>query len=181
VVKIHGTILKSLIKKDYNKLLEYTRYQLAELTHIDAEDVLHEVAFNVYKKIDFETAIQNVAAYVYRSIKNKVTDIIRKPRNTVSLDSLDEKGYSNSHPDSLISKDESVDKRLEREEMYDYLHRALNSLPSDYQNIIVATEFEEKTLQELSLEWNIPLGTLLSRRHRALAKLYKILEKHIIQ
>jgi len=39
----------------------------------------------------------------------------------------------------------------------------------------MATEFENRTYEELSEEWDVPLGTLLSRRHRALSKLNKII------
>ena len=67
---------------------------------------------------------------------------------------------------------------MEREELYDKLHEAIDSLSFDDQKIIIATEFEGKTMKELSQEWGIPQGTLLSRRHRALAKLYKILEQY---
>jgi RNA polymerase sigma factor (sigma-70 family) len=171
--------LKSPFIKEYKKLLEYTRYQLAEFTNIDAEDILHEVAFNIFNKIDFEIAIENAAAYIYRSIKNKVTDFIRKPKKTISLNSLEEKGNTKYKRTSFVSTDESVDQILEREELYEYLHNALKALPPDYQDIIIATAFEEKTLKELALEWEIPIGTLMSRRHRALAKLHKKLEKYI--
>jgi DNA-directed RNA polymerase specialized sigma24 family protein len=41
--------------------------------------------------------------------------------------------------------------------------------------------FEGKTIKELSHEWNIPVGTLLSRKHRALAKLRNILENSFIE
>ncbi len=60
--------MDSILKKEYNKLLSYTRYRLGEITDIDAEDVLHEVAFNVFSKIDFESTVENVAAYLYQSI-----------------------------------------------------------------------------------------------------------------
>jgi RNA polymerase sigma-70 factor (ECF subfamily) len=169
-----------LFKTEYERLLAYTRYQLADLKHIEAEDVLHEVAFRVFSKIDFDTVVENVSAYIYRSIKHRIIDIIRKPKRTVSLQSLKEKKGAHVETEKLISGNESVEKIMEREELYDKLHEAIDSLSFDDQKIIIATEFEGKTMKELSQKWGIPQGTLLSRRHRALAKLYKILEQYRI-
>jgi hypothetical protein len=68
--------LDSILKKD-SKLLSYTRYHLGEITDIDAEDVLHEVAFNVFSKIDFESTVENVEVFpsgtITRNLKNLIT------------------------------------------------------------------------------------------------------------
>jgi len=53
------------------------------------------------------------------------------------------------------------------------LFHALKQLRPDEQAVIIATEFEGQTYEELSDEWDVPLGTLLSRKHRALSKLHK--------
>ena len=55
------------------------------------------------------------------------------------------------------------------------LREAIAQLRPDEQAVIIATEFEERSYEELSDEWEIPIGTLLSRKHRALSKLHKIL------
>ncbi len=65
------------------------------MTNVDPEDVFHEVAFNVFSKIDFESTIENLAAYLYRSIKNKITDIMRIPKRTVALSSFEDDAGSN--------------------------------------------------------------------------------------
>ena len=44
--------------------------------------------------------------------------------------------------------------------------------------LILATSFENRTYEELSRQWNVPLGTLLSRKHRALSKMNKILSNN---
>jgi RNA polymerase sigma-70 factor (ECF subfamily) len=150
------------------------------MRHIDAEDVLHEVAFNVFSKIDFETTIENIAAYFYRSVRNKISDIMRKPKKTFSLSSF-EKGGINTLLETTQNCDESVEDKLEKTELKEEIHRALQHLSPDYRNILIATEFDMKTLKELSDEWQVPLGTLLSRRHRALAKLQKILENYYVK
>jgi len=172
--------LDSILKKEYRKLLRYTRRQLGEIKSIDAEDILHEVAFNVYSKIDIDSVVENVAAYLFRSIKNKVTDIFRKPTKMVSLQSFEGVDGSKMFLESIKNDDQLIDEIIEKEELINQLHQALQTLPPEYREILVATDFEGKTIKELSEEWDIPLGTLLSRRHRALSRLQKIMENYDI-
>jgi RNA polymerase sigma-70 factor (ECF subfamily) len=133
----------------------------------------------VFKKIDFETTVANIGAYLYRSIKNKISDIIRKPKYTVSLTSFEDVSGSNILLETTGNEVESVDLAIERKEMYQQINQALQLLPEKYRQILVATEYDGKTIRELADEWDIPLGTLLSRRHRALSKLQKSLKNSI--
>ena len=55
------------------------------------------------------------------------------------------------------------------------LRQAISELRPDEQALIMATEFDHQTYEELSEEWDVPMGTLLSRKHRTLSKLHKIL------
>ena len=55
------------------------------------------------------------------------------------------------------------------------LRQAISELRPDEQAVIIATEFEDRTYEELSEEWDVPMGTLMSRKHRSLSKLHRIL------
>lgn len=168
--------MKGLSEEEYDKLLRYTRYHLRQIKDIDAEDVLHEVAFKVFSRVDFEGVIENVVGYFYRSVKNKITELTRKPKKLMPVDlQTDEHFYNNA----LRSGNEYEDQtHLKSEEaFYQLLHRAIRELPEMYRLVIVGTTFEGKTIRELSEEMKVPMGTLLSRRHRALSKLHEMLEK----
>jgi RNA polymerase sigma-70 factor (ECF subfamily) len=59
--------------------------------------------------------------------------------------------------------------------------QAIEKLKPEQQEVIIATEFEGYTFEELSEKTGVPIGTLLSRKHRAMAKLYNMLtDKTII-
>jgi RNA polymerase sigma-70 factor (ECF subfamily) len=58
------------------------------------------------------------------------------------------------------------------------LKETISQLRPDEQAVIIATEFENQTYEDLSEDWDIPIGTLMSRKHRALSKLQKILENN---
>ena len=61
--------------------------------------------------------------------------------------------------------------------MKNELINAITNLKPDYQDIIIAIDFEDYTYKEFSEETGIPEGTLMSRRHRALSLLFKQLEQ----
>ena len=63
------------------------------------------------------------------------------------------------------------------EKMKKELMKAISDLKPDYREIIIAVDFEAYTYQELSDETNVPVGTLLSRHHRALSLLIKKFKK----
>ena len=62
--------------------------------------------------------------------------------------------------------------------MKNELHKAFSSLKKEYKEIIYAIDIEGLTYKEVSLKTKIPIGTLLSQRHRALGILSKHLEKY---
>ena len=64
-----------------------------------------------------------------------------------------------------------------REIMLEKVFEAMEKLKPEFQGIIWATEFENRTFHELSEELEIPVGTLLSRKHRAIAALQKVFQK----
>lgn len=173
-----GKTLKVLSKKEYEKLLRYTKYHVSKITDIEAEDILHEVAFKVFNKVDFESPVENVVAYLYRSVKNKIAEVLRKPKRVISFDSFSDVNMYSEVLENTKNEHENLDNELGSNNLYDKLHQAVQQLPFIYRSIIIATEFEGKTIKELSKEWGIPMGTLLSRRHRALAKLHDMLENN---
>jgi RNA polymerase sigma factor (sigma-70 family) len=67
---------------------------------------------------------------------------------------------------------------VEKNEIREKLFKAIDSLKNEEKALIIATEFEGESFKELSEKWDEPLGTLLSRKSRALNKLKKILNQY---
>ena len=59
-------------------------------------------------------------------------------------------------------------------EIRENLFEVLSMLNDEQREVLIATELEGKTFQELSKEWGIPLGTLLARKSRAIQKVREI-------
>lgn len=165
----------SFFRKEYKKLVNYVRMNLDD-RYYDAypEDIVQDVVLSLVSKLNPETQISNMTGYIYRSLKNRIIDFRKKKQRTVSLESFNDRKSSNYLSNTIADETypEDLDYATLEPEM---LHQAIARLRPDEQAVIISTEFEKRTYEELSEEWGVPVGTLLSRKHRALSKLYKML------
>jgi RNA polymerase sigma factor (sigma-70 family) len=173
--------IDAFFRAEYNKLINYVRRNMDERFYeASPEDIIQDVALSLLAKLDVNAQIENLAAYIYRSLKNRIIDTKRKTRNNVQIESLANKQHEYPILHDLTEEIESAESNTINFTPAQ-LHDAIDQLKPDEQAIIISTEFEEMTFDELSRKWNIPIGTLLSRKHRALAKLNKLLTKKIEQ
>jgi RNA polymerase sigma factor (sigma-70 family) len=174
----HNHPLVIFLKKENRKLIGYINSYLDDrLAGIEAEDVLQEVALNLYSKADISGQVGNIAAYIYRAVRNKIIDLYRKKRYTVSMENF------NNHNDEnwLLNAAKIVEDEepliYDNEILQQKLLQAIEKLNPAERELIRKTDYEDYTFKELAAEWNIPIGTLLARKHRALGKLRKMLQE----
>lgn len=170
-----NTSLSQFIATEYKNLVKYVKKYLNEKYYnVTAEDIVQDVALNLFTKLDFDANIENLAGYVYRSVKNRVVDVQRKPKNEVLLEQFndDEDNKSDDLIAKLLFNATEVDLKLVDSELfYKRLNAAFNEIPAKQRAVIVATEFEGCSFEELSVEWDVPVGILLSWKHRGIRKL----------
>lgn len=163
--------LSTFFSEEYRSLKAYAQSRIDDAADRDAEDIVQEVAVNIFSRASTTLPIENIAGFVYRSIRNKVVDIMRSKK----------KEYGNSKPDQLLAElGEQVYEEAEEDfsdEMTEELKQAIADLKPAYRDIVIAIDLEGYTYKEIALETGIPQGTLMSRRHRALSLLFKALEK----
>jgi RNA polymerase sigma factor (sigma-70 family) len=174
-MEIQKKSVDRFFRNEYKKLVNYVRMNLDD-RYYDAspEDIVQDVALSLVNKLNPDAQIGNLAGYIYRSLKNRIIDYQKKRQRTVSMENFTDRKNENYLLNTVADEalpEEPDYTRLEPE----LLHQAISQLRPDEQAVIIATEFEQYTFEELSEEWEVPLGTLLSRKHRALSKLYKIL------
>lgn len=162
-------------KKEYGKLLKYVHHLIDDAADRDAEDVIQDVIINLFDKSDLTIPIDNLSAYIYKSLKNRVVDLFRKKSlSAVNSDSININSLSLGHIFNKMDKDPFTE--LEKEELYEELYRSIDSLDEGEKALIIATEFEHFTFRSLSEAWGIPIGTLLTRKTRAIKKIKKRLK-----
>jgi RNA polymerase sigma factor (sigma-70 family) len=170
--------LAEFFDKERRKLIAYVRYRIDDTAAQDGEDIVQEVMLNIFEKADITVPIENLASYVYQSLRNRITDIFRgKQEEAISLSAPLRDGHEETLADVLADTRNDTSHQVEKNDLVRRLHQALDALEDEEKAVIVETEFNDRPFQELSLEWDIPLGTLLARKSRALAKIKKIMNE----
>ncbi len=160
----------------YRKLVQYFRRNYSNLSDMEAEDVVSDLMAELFEKIDIMDHVENLSAYVYRAIRNKANDYLRRRKKTVSLDNPASEGADDSPGKTMPEPQYDMTVELDAEEIRERLGKALDALEPNQRAVWIATELEGYTFRELSEEWGVPIGTLLARKHRANAVLQRELQ-----
>lgn len=160
--------IERLYIEEKAKMLSYVRSHSSERTR-DAEDLVQDVMLKMFRVLNMNTKIENLAAYAWQSLKNLIID--NRRRKEIIPDEIDEQFVD---PDA---NDLSPETLMLRDHFSDYLTAALNELKPSERAIWHATEVEGLGYQELSEEWDEPVGTLLSRKYRTEKKILDHLNK----
>jgi RNA polymerase sigma factor (sigma-70 family) len=164
--------LTDFIRTERLKLISYVQSLINDASERDGEDIVQDVLLNIFDMADVSRPIDNLASYIYQSLRNRVIDILRKKNNYETI-SYDEINYAdNSSLDNVLyDKRYNTALEFEKKDVRDNIFSVIDSLENEYKEIIYLTEFEGKSFKEISDEFDIPIGTLLSRKSRALKKI----------
>ena len=158
------------------RLVGYARRLIADAADRDGEDIVQDVALNLFGRADVSLPIEHLSAYVYQAVRNRVVDALRRRRDMVSLDESPGNVEGASLADILADPALEADMLTDRHELRRRLFEALDDLPDDQKAVLIETEFHGRSFQELSEAWDAPVGTLLSRKSRAVAKVRAALQ-----
>jgi RNA polymerase sigma factor (sigma-70 family) len=149
---------------EWRSLVRAVRSWLSDASEWDAEDVVQDVAASLFESADLTAPIRDLSAYVYRALRNRVVDLYRARRREPAGDpAILAETLLDEHSDSSAS--------LERREVRERLFEAIDRLPEEQRAVFLATELEGFKYRELARQWHVPIGTLLSRKHRAVEAL----------
>jgi RNA polymerase sigma factor (sigma-70 family) len=168
--------LGRFFSEKYRKLVGYFQANYSDLSDMEAEDIVSDLMADLLEKTGVMRDVENVSAYIYRSIRNKANDYLRRRKKTVSFEdaSIDEE--NGTRGESVPEPRYDMEGEIEASEIRDRLIDALDRLEPDLRAVWLATELEGYSFRELSEEWGAPIGTLLARKHRANAALQKELK-----
>jgi len=171
----HTRVL-SFISTEYRQMINYVKkYFNEKYYNISAEDIIQDVALNIFSKLDFDEKVENLAAYIYRALKNKMNDYRRKKRKEIPFQLFARDEEKNSYTDKIADFQYLNMPSIDDDIFYQKLHWGLSQLSPNQQMVFIATELDGCSFEELSQELNIPVGTLLSWKHRGVQKLRKLI------
>ena len=160
--------VERFFRSEYGKLLNFVRKNLDErFFGASPVDIIQDVALGLISRLDLDTQVGNLTAYIYRSVRNRIIDSRNKKQRNVSIENFTD------HENGNYALNTMADETLTEEQEYiniepALLREAIAALRPDEQALIIATEFDQRSYDELSGEWEVPIGTLLSRKHRGL-------------
>ena len=169
----HHRGITEVIEQERAKFVAFVRRKAMDLSQMDAEDLVAEVLYNLWNRVDLTTPVEHLLAYLYTAFTNRIIDYRRRRRPTVSLEAQQEaEGPLGDYlPDPAVD----IEALLTRQELRERLYAAIAQLPPKQRAVWIATEIAGHTFAELSRQWDEPLGTLLARKHRATKTLRALL------
>ena len=167
--------LSDFFREEYLSLKGYVRSRIDDTAESDAEDIIQEVALNVFSRAQDLTPINNIAGFVYHAVRNRIVDILRT-RKSRSYDPEEVERRWTEFAETFYVPSE----KPYGDGMVKQLKSAMGRLKPAYRQILIAVDFEGLTYREISGETGIPPGTLMSRRHRALSLLQNELKKQTL-
>jgi RNA polymerase sigma factor (sigma-70 family) len=151
--------LAEFFREERQALVGYVRRRIDDAADHEAEDIVQDVAVHLFDRADPSIPIQNLAAYIYRALRNRIVDFYRRKRETVALD------------EAALASGQDPSLEIEKKEILDDVFEAMEGLSVEERAVVLATEVEGQTFKDLAEEWGIPIGTLLARKNRALGKI----------
>jgi len=172
-------LFSELVHRYERELYSYLRRYLgdAEL----AEDAFQAAFLQVHLKCDQYEAGRAVRPWLYTIATNQAIDAQRRNRRHRMV-SLDRAGPADGDEvgkllDLLTSKEPTPTAELNAAERAAWLHAAVEQLPDGLRDVIRLVYFQEMKYREAADALGIPVGTVKSRMHAAVAKLIEVWNK----
>tara|TARA_B110000438_G_C15515598_1_gene521854 strand:- start:17 stop:640 length:624 start_codon:yes stop_codon:yes gene_type:complete len=138
----------------------------------DAEDLLQECMLTVWNKApQFNPKAASAMTWMYTIIRNRRIDLLRKekPNLIQSFDLWPDGDFEQAYSDQFASS--QLDDDVESDLNVNLVRILIESLPEEQRQIVYKVYFEGKSHSEISLDLNLPLGTIKSRLRLAMKKL----------
>ncbi len=139
-----------------------------------AEDLTQEVFVRVSRGLPDFKGTAKLSTWIYRIATNIATDRLRSRsfRETRSGKAIPCHEGSVGDADALPDeKSPSPERQLAREEMSSCVHDYINALPENYRAVVILSDVEELTNQEIAEVLDLTLEAVKIRLHRGRAKL----------
>jgi len=138
----------------------------------DADDLVQETYLKAFRFFDKFEKGTNCKAWLFRILKNSYINDYRKQvkePNKVDYEDI-QNFYENIKSDEVESRhyEQDVFSNL----LDDEISKAITDLPEDFRTVIILSDIEGFTYDEIADFVDIPVGTVRSRLHRARKMLY---------
>jgi len=171
-----ASLFQELVHRYERELYSYLRRYLGDAEM--AEDAFQAAFLQVHLKCDQYEPGRAFRPWLYTIATNQAIDAQRRSRRhrMVSLDRSSPKEGEDVGKllDLLTSKEPTAPAQLNAAERAAWLHAAVDQLPDGLRDVVHLVYFQELKYREAAEALDIPVGTVKSRMHAAVAKLQEI-------
>ena len=132
----------------------------------DAEELSSQVILEVLVAIHNNRKIKDLESYIFSIANNQYNKLIKNKVNIREHEVNIEKSIIESY-----ASDETIKEKIFEDETYKNIRIQIQTLSSDYLYILYGYYVEDKTLQTISNEMNLPLGTVKRKLYELKNKL----------
>ena len=140
----------------------------------DAEELAQDTFVKAYRSLGSYKGGSKFSTWLYRIAYNAAISIMRKRR--LEVHSLDEQRIS----DQDEMKVQQQMGQIKKEELSNYLQKAMESLPADDQVLVTLFYYEEQSMDEIANITGLTESNVKVKIHRARKKMH-ILLKDLLQ
>lgn len=163
-----------IYSKYYSKLVRFSKEYV--LTKADAENIVQDVFLFIWEKRDSLDTIQNINAFLFRLVKNKCVDFLRRKINTEAKNKEIQDALLKEYNFKLYSIQQFDDSLLSDEEIDHIIYKAIDTLPEKCREIFILCKIEGLKYEEVAEKMNISPNTVKNQVVIALKKMKKELK-----
>ena len=158
--------LEYIIKKYTPEMMNVAYGVLENMSEAEdaVEDVWVELAFNVDKIPDFYEPSQRTRSYLRTAAKYSAIDYLRKKKCSPEIVSIDGTDY-----EEYLLKEQAEEFTEETQRIYKEAIKVISKMPTEYRRVMSLIYIYDKSYDEVSRILKIPIGTVKSRRHKAIS------------
>ncbi len=164
-----------LIRRYERELFRYLARYLGDAAQ--AEDVFQNTFLQVHLKRGLYEEGRPFRPWLYAIATHQAVDTLRKVGRhpTVSLDQRSGGGTNDSDPgaliDLLVNEGPGPLGELQEKERQEWVRKSIERLPETLKQTLILAYYQDLKYREIAEILKIPVGTVKSRLHAALAKL----------
>ena len=158
------------------------RYITRLVGRFEAEDLTQEVFVRIDKGLESFRGESQLSTWIYRIATNIALDRLRSPSflkmiQKRPLDNLDEE---DEEPNIAFKEERppSPEQQAIRKEMHDCIQGFVQDLPENYRAVLILSEMEELSNNEIAEILGVSVALVKIRLHRARTRLFRELKAH---
>jgi RNA polymerase sigma-70 factor (ECF subfamily) len=142
----------------------------------EADDVVQETFVRLYRNKDSYKPVAKFSTWLYTIATNLAKTQYRRRKRRVMVSLTRQRGEDRDSmidlPDISYAADKVADSSLQQE----IIQKALNAIPEKYREIVIFSDIQEMSYEEISEMTGVNIGTVKSRLNRGRTKLQELLK-----